>query len=148
MCDHFVVLAASSPTVWTRFLTLEDRLRIETGRKARESIEDLPDSMEPYAPWYSLLDHGCRAALGLSCREKSERVARLDTLLLEGEWFAWARCCALGDAFTGVSIVERRAGEIIESRARLGRGFLIRKSPYLLLEINGLLGIPVRQCAP
>ncbi len=148
MGTHFRMLAASSLSIWERFLTVEDLLRAETGWEPRESVEDLPDTMEPYAPWFSLLDHGCRSALGYSCLSEGVRAVRLDALLAEGEWYAWIHCYALGDYVTGVSLVERRAGEIVESRARLGRGFLLRKDPYLLLEVNELLGIPVRQCAP
>ncbi len=145
MSSHFNVLATSSTQVWERLLAAEDRLRIEKGWAPRESD---PEMADPFSPWDDLVHRGCRSALGDYCLEERVRATRLDTLLLEGEWFAWAPCYAQGDVFTSAFIVERRAGEIVESRARLGRGFLLRKDPYLLLEINGLLGIPVRQCAP
>jgi hypothetical protein len=97
-----------------------------------------------FAPWSALLDRGCRSALGDFCLNESERIARLDAFLAEGEWYSWIPCYAYGNSVTHVFLVERRAGKIVESRAKLvGRWLLIRKDPNLKLRINEWLGIPV-----
>ena len=145
MGSHFNVLAASSPIVWERFLAAENRLTIEKWGRLPEPDEEVADDLVS-CPWFQLLHRGCRSTLGDYCLEESVRAERLDALLLEGEWYAWAPCYSL-NITTRVELIERRGGRIIESRARLGM-HLIRRDPYLLLKIDDELGIPVGSSAP
>ncbi len=141
MGSDFHVTATASLTVWNRILEVENAFRRENNR-----TECVPESLYeegPVIPWGELLVKPCQMAIGRRLLSNQHR-AFLDPLLAEGDWYAWTLCHAYEDHLgtAGVTIVERRLGEIVESRAHLKRGYLVRKDPYLLLAISEETGTP------